>query len=65
MGRKNAVLQNGQVREQVEVLEHHPDFAPNRLDLLEVVGQLNPIHNDLAALVLLKPVDAPDQRRLA
>nr|GEY82994.1 hypothetical protein [Tanacetum cinerariifolium] len=34
--RQRAVLQDGQVREQVEVLEHHADFATNRLDLLQI-----------------------------
>src|SRR3546814_9072926 len=37
--RQGAVLQDGQVREQVEVLEHHADFTADRFDLLEVVGQ--------------------------
>jgi hypothetical protein len=63
--RQRAVLQDRQVREQVEVLEHHADFAAHLVDLLEVVGQFDAVDDDLALLVLLEPVDAADQRRLA
>src|SRR3546814_6926004 len=60
-----SVLQRRQVREQVEVLEHHADLAANLVDLLEIVGQFQPVDDDLPPLMLLEPVDAADQRRLA
>ena len=41
--------QHGQVREQVEVLEHHADFAADLLDVLDVVGQLDAVDDDVAA----------------
>ena len=63
--RQRAVLEDGQVREQVEVLEHHADLAPDLVDALEVVGELDAVDDDAALLVLLQPVDAADQRRLA
>jgi hypothetical protein len=63
--RQRAVLQDRQMREQVEVLEHHADLAADLVDALEVVGQLDAVDDDLALLVLLEPVDAADQRRLA
>jgi hypothetical protein len=53
------------VRKQVEVLEHHADFAADLVDLLQVVGQFDAVDDDLALLVLFQPVDAADQRRLA
>ena len=46
--RQRAVLQHGQMRKQVEMLEHHADVAPDLVDLLEVVGQLDAVDDDLA-----------------
>ena len=48
------------MREQVEVLEHHADLAAHLVDLLQVVGELLAVDDDLALLVLLQPVDAAD-----
>ncbi len=53
------------MREQVEVLEDHADVAADLVDLLEIVGELRAVDDDLALLVLLQPVDAADHRRLA
>jgi hypothetical protein len=53
------------MRKQVEVLEHHADFAANLVDLLQIVGQFDAVDDDLALLVLFQPVDAADHRRLA
>jgi hypothetical protein len=58
--RQGAVLQDAQVREQVEVLEHHADFAADRFDLLEVVGQLHAVDDDAPLLVLFQAVEAAD-----
>jgi hypothetical protein len=63
--RQRQVLQHGQMRKQVEVLEHHADFAADRFDVLEVVGELDPVDHQRALLMLLQPVDAADHRRLA
>src|SRR5918999_1924152 len=52
------------MREEVELLKHHPHFASDFLDVPDVVGELDAVHDDPAAVVLLQPVDAPDQRRL-
>ena len=35
------------------------------VDLLEIVGEFDPVDDDLAALMFLQPVDAADHRRLA
>jgi 23S rRNA A2030 N6-methylase RlmJ len=43
---ERAVLEDGEVREQVEVLEHHADLAADLVDLLEVVGQLDAVDDD-------------------
>ncbi|MDT4890600.1 hypothetical protein FQZ97_1274600 [compost metagenome] len=42
------------------MLEHHAHFAADRLDVLEVVGQLSAIDDDVALLVLFQAVDAAD-----
>ncbi len=63
--RQTAVLEHRQVREQVEVLEHHADVATDRLDLLDVLGQRHAVDHDIAFLMLLKMIDAADHRRLA
>ena len=57
--------ERGQVWEQVELLEDHADLAPDRGDVADVVRQLDAVDDDLAALVLLQPVDRPDEGRLA
>ena len=59
------VLEHGQVREEVERLEDHADLAADGGDVADVVGQLDAVDDDVAALVLLEPVDGPDERRLA
>jgi hypothetical protein len=51
--------------EQVEVLEHHADFAADGLDVLEVVGEFGAVDNDLPLLVFFQAVDAADHRGLA
>src|SRR5690606_26629286 len=43
----------------------HAHVAPNGLDVLQVVGQLGAIDDDVALLVLFQPVDAADHGRLA
>ncbi len=44
------------------MLEHHAHFRADGLDVFQVVGQLDAVHDDLPFLVLFQPVDAPDQR---
>ena len=63
--RQRQVLQHGQVREQVELLEHHADFLAHVVDGLDIVGELDAVHRQVALLVLFEPVDAADQGGLA
>ncbi|QTK78568.1 6-Pyruvoyl-Tetrahydropterin Synthase [Agrobacterium tumefaciens] len=63
--RQRAVLKDRQMREEVEVLEHHADFATDFVDLLEVVGEFDAVNDDAARLVLFQTVDAADHGRLA
>ena len=42
-----------------------PTSRADFVDLLQVVGELDAVDDDLALLVFLEPVDAADQRRLA
>ena len=53
------------MREQVEVLEHHAHLAPHLVDAAEIAGEFRAVDHDAAALVLLQPVDAADERGLA
>src|SRR5947207_4562641 len=53
------------MRKQVEMLKHHADLAADVVDLLEIGGKLDAVDDDPARLMLLEPVDAADQRRLA
>ncbi|CUX19040.1 6-pyruvoyl-tetrahydropterin synthase (modular protein) [Agrobacterium tomkonis CFBP 6623] len=63
--RQRAVFEDGQMREEVEVLEHHANFATDFIDLLQVVGQFDAINLDRARLVFFQPVDAADHGRFA
>ena len=53
------------MREQVELLEHHADLAPDQVDVLDVLAELDAVDDDLALLVLFEAIDAADHRRLA
>ncbi len=50
---------------QIEVLKHHADVAAHREDALGIVVELDAVDDDAAALPILQPVDAAQQRRLA
>src|SRR6185503_6665912 len=63
--RERAVLENREVRKEIELLEDHADVAPHLVDAYEVLRQLDAVHDDSAALVRLEPVDAADERGLA
>ena len=53
------------MRKQVELLEHHSDFRPNRANVLGFVRQLDAINNDFARGMFFEPVDASDKCGLA
>src|SRR5436305_2996507 len=63
--REGKILQDREMGEEVELLKHHADLAADRLDVLDVGGELDAVDDDLAALMLLEPVDAADHRRFA
>ncbi len=46
------------------MLENHAHLAADFIDFLHIIGEFNPVHDDLALLMLLQPVDAADHRRL-
>ncbi len=60
-GAKSKVFQYRQMREKIEVLEHHADFNPDFFDILDIVGEFDIIDDNLSALMFLEAVDAPDQ----
>ena len=53
------------MREQIELLEHHPDLAPYLVDCLEIVRELRPVDDDATALPVFNAVDAAKQGRLS
>ena len=59
------VVDDLQVREQLEVLEHHPDARPQLGEIGLGVAHRNPVDGDRALLEWLQGVDALDERRLA
>src|SRR5688500_3087903 len=69
--REHDVLDRGEVREQVELLEHHADARPQRAQLLarlaarHVRPQLEAADLDRALVEGLEVVEAAEQRRLA
>src|SRR5947209_273051 len=63
--RECTVLERGQMREQIELLEHHPDLAPYLVDCLEIVRELRPVDDDATALPVFNAVDAAKQGRLS
>ena len=62
---ERAVLQDRQVRKQIELLKHHPDVAADRKDALGVLGQIVAVDDDAPLLPVFEPVDAAKQRGLA
>ncbi len=58
-GAERNVSQNRHVRKKVEALEYHADFDLGRAPATTV--NLNAVDEDVAAIVLLKLVDAADQ----
>ena len=65
MRRQHAILQHGQMRKQVERLEHHADLAPHPVQALGVRPDLHAVEGDASGLVVFELVDAADQRGLA
>src|SRR5690606_20748073 len=63
--REDAVPQHGHVREQVELLEDHPDLAADGVDVPPASRQLDAVDDDPAFLDRLELVEAPDQGGLA
>jgi hypothetical protein len=59
-GADGAVLQRGQVREQVELLEHHADAAAYVRRGTGGVIELDAVHDDAAGVVRHQAVDAGD-----
>src|SRR5260221_4968314 len=53
------------MREQIELLEHHADLAPDVEDGARAVGNLDAVDDDAAGIVTLEAMDAANQGRLA
>jgi len=45
------------------MLKNHADFRSDFFNVLDIVGQLCAVNNDLATLMLFKSIDATDQSR--
>ncbi len=64
-GGKGHVLQDGQVGEQVEVLEHHPHLLAVVVDVHPPPGDVHPLEDDLPAAGLLQQVQGAEEGGLA
>src|SRR5690606_15443960 len=63
--RQHAILQHGHVGKEVEMLEHHPDFAADLVDIADIVVQFRSQYENAPAVMFFEPVDATDHRRFA
>ncbi|MCY1541809.1 hypothetical protein D9M68_775120 [compost metagenome] len=59
------VLQHGHVRKQVEMLEHHADFAAVGVDVGLRVGEVEAVDAHRAGVEFLEAVEAAQEGRLA
>jgi len=50
------------VREEVEVLKHHPDLGTDFFNVFDVVRQFDAVHHDPAPLVFFETIDAANER---
>ncbi len=53
------------MREEVELLKNHSGFHADRLDVVDVLGERDAIHDDVAGFVFFEAIDGADQGRLA
>ena len=51
------------MRKQIELLEHHTDFLTDKIDIAEIITQLNTINDNCAALMLLQTIQGSDKCR--
>src|SRR3989337_1439727 len=49
------------MREQIEGLKDHSDFTSDGGDVADVVGELNPVHDDGPLLMLLEPIESSNK----
>jgi len=65
LGRQHEIVDDPQMREEVEALEHHADLAAHGVDVFDFAGQLVAVDDNSPAVVFLQAVDAADHGRLA
>ena len=53
---QRTILHDRQVWEQIKMLETHADFTTNRVNIFQIVGQLDIFDNDVTLLVFLESV---------
>ena len=63
--RKNAIFKHRHMREQVELLKHHANFATHGINDFRIFADLEAFNQQLALLIGFKMIDAPDQGRFA
>src|SRR5579859_3507472 len=62
--RGHQITENGHMRKQVKLLEHHPDLSPNSGEVLQVIRDVRTVHAHAPRFIRLEPVDYPDGGRL-
>ena len=60
-GSQGEVFEDGQMWKQIKMLKHHAHFGSDFFNIFEIIGQLNPIDNNLAALMFFQTIDAANQ----
>ena len=55
------ILQHRQMREQIELLEHHADVRAELIDIGIWVGDVLAVDQDLTPVRLLEPIETPKQ----
>ena len=63
--RQGQVINNAEMREQVELLKYHPDIFSDLGDVFYILGELIPADPDLAFIVFLEPINAADHGGLS
>src|SRR6476660_4486192 len=62
---KGEVVENRQLREEVELLEDHPDLLADARHVGALGGDLGALEDDATGVERLEEVDAAEERRLA
>ena len=55
------IVDDFEVGKEVELLKYHADLPLHRMDVAQIVGQLDPVHDNRPLLMFLQTIDAADK----